>query len=151
MCCICRDPKHFPTVLNFLRDGSAVLPLDPTELRELRAEAQFYNLERLAEVIDSAIGSASGDVESGSVQQAWQERVDSMLRTLQCRGAAVGTALDKFQGAMLRIANVMLYHTLPSLEKEQVNQIIGAYRELAELELRLCDQELRLMEGKARQ
>ena len=128
-----------------------MLPLGPTELRELRAEAQFYYLERLAEVIDCALGSDSDAVESGSVQQARQERVDSMLRTLQCRGAAVGTALDKFQGAMLRIANVMLYHTLPSLEKEQVNQIIGAYRELAELELRLCDQELRLMEGKARQ
>ena len=49
-----RDPTHFRVVLNFLR-GCAELPPDKTSLRELRAEAEFYCLDRLASAVDEKL------------------------------------------------------------------------------------------------
>ena len=40
-----RDPKWFPLVLNFLRDGFVPLPPTLRERRELRQEALFYCLQ----------------------------------------------------------------------------------------------------------
>ena len=37
-----RCGKHFSSVLNFLRDGSIVLPEGKCELAELLAEAKYY-------------------------------------------------------------------------------------------------------------
>lgn len=45
-----RDPLHFRYILNFMR-GSHVLPLDPTVLKELYVEADFYCLSELADNI----------------------------------------------------------------------------------------------------
>jgi hypothetical protein len=39
-----RDPKHFDTILNYLRDGSCVLPDNDLELEELLREANFYQV-----------------------------------------------------------------------------------------------------------
>jgi hypothetical protein len=48
-----RNPKHFAKVLDFLRDGwCAVSQTDLVELRELRAEADFYNICALKTLID---------------------------------------------------------------------------------------------------
>jgi hypothetical protein len=49
-----RDPTHFRTVLNYLR-GSAVLPVSPHSLRELRQEADFYSLSALVERVDELL------------------------------------------------------------------------------------------------
>ena len=37
-----RDPKHFALILNFLRDGFAVLPRDEQALTEIMVEAAHY-------------------------------------------------------------------------------------------------------------
>ena len=42
-----RDPKHFALILNFLRDGFAVLPRDEQALTEIMVEAAFYKVEKL--------------------------------------------------------------------------------------------------------
>lgn len=42
-----RCGKQFGTVLNFLRDGSAPLPQNETELKEVLAEAKYYLIEEL--------------------------------------------------------------------------------------------------------
>ncbi|EFP09909.1 hypothetical protein CRE_21398 [Caenorhabditis remanei] len=42
-----RDPKHFPLILNFLRDGVVELPDDKKEIREIRREANAYQLDYL--------------------------------------------------------------------------------------------------------
>ena len=39
-----RDPRHFGLVLNFLRDGTCVLPADAGGRRELLQEADFYQV-----------------------------------------------------------------------------------------------------------
>lgn len=41
-----RDPKHFGVILNFLRDGFAVLPRDEQALREIMVEAAYYKVCR---------------------------------------------------------------------------------------------------------
>lgn len=43
-----RSPKHFETVLNYMRSGVAILPDSEKELRELKEEAEYYLLEDLA-------------------------------------------------------------------------------------------------------
>lgn len=45
-------------ILNFLRDGQVVLPAAEEELRELRAQAEFYNLVELAQAIDAQLVAA---------------------------------------------------------------------------------------------
>ncbi|KAK9787874.1 hypothetical protein WJX73_003490 [Symbiochloris irregularis] len=42
-----RDPKHFGLILNYLRDGTCVLPADSQGLQEILQEADFYQLEGL--------------------------------------------------------------------------------------------------------
>ena len=39
-----RDPKHFALILNFLRDGFAVLPRDEQVLTEIMVEAAYYKV-----------------------------------------------------------------------------------------------------------
>lgn len=46
-----RDGKHFGTILNFLRDGSIVLPSSPEARAELLVEAQYYQLSALIELL----------------------------------------------------------------------------------------------------
>lgn len=43
-----RDPTHFRYVLNYLRDGSLLLPPDLTMAKELLAEVEFYQLRAMA-------------------------------------------------------------------------------------------------------
>ena len=46
-----RDPKHFSTILNYLRNGGQLnthmLPRDIRQLRQLHFEAHFYGLDHL--------------------------------------------------------------------------------------------------------
>ncbi|VEL14975.1 unnamed protein product, partial [Protopolystoma xenopodis] len=42
-----RSGKHFGTILNYLRDGSAALPDSRQDLEELLAEARFFCIEGL--------------------------------------------------------------------------------------------------------
>jgi len=49
-----RDPVYFHLVLSFLRDGWCILPDGLQELRRLRAEADFYNLAGLLDLIDQS-------------------------------------------------------------------------------------------------
>ena len=39
-----RDPTHFQRVLNYLRDGSCVLPASVEERKELLVEARNYQV-----------------------------------------------------------------------------------------------------------
>ncbi len=41
-----RDPKHFALILNFLRDGFAVLPRDEQVLTEIMVEAAYYKVRQ---------------------------------------------------------------------------------------------------------
>ena len=52
-----RDPRHFGTILNFLRDGKCVLPPLVSALHELRIEADFYSLDALCREIDEQLAT----------------------------------------------------------------------------------------------
>ena len=43
-----RDPKHFRLILNWLRDGAAILPSCDGDRREVAQEAEFFQLASLA-------------------------------------------------------------------------------------------------------
>uniref|UniRef100_A0A0N5AA95 BTB domain-containing protein n=1 Tax=Syphacia muris TaxID=451379 RepID=A0A0N5AA95_9BILA len=42
-----RDPKHFRVILNFLRDGTSILPADEKDIAEMEREADFYGITEL--------------------------------------------------------------------------------------------------------
>ena len=42
-----RDPQHFGLILNFLRDGTCVLPMDGEARRQILQEADFFQLDSL--------------------------------------------------------------------------------------------------------
>jgi len=46
------NPKYFPIVLAYLRDGWCSLPHNLFELRQLRQEAEFYSISGLLELVD---------------------------------------------------------------------------------------------------
>ncbi|CAL5229386.1 g12700 [Coccomyxa viridis] len=46
-----RDPQHFGLILNFLRDGTCVLPTDVDARRQILQEAEFYQLESLRDFL----------------------------------------------------------------------------------------------------
>jgi BTB/POZ domain-containing adapter for CUL3-mediated RhoA degradation protein len=50
-----RSGKHFDKILNFLRDGRIPLPSSVLELKELLAEAEFYQISELISFLQEAI------------------------------------------------------------------------------------------------
>ncbi|XP_033741772.1 uncharacterized protein LOC117328354 [Pecten maximus] len=48
-----RDPKHFRTILNFLRNpnGELILPVTRFHLKEILAECEYYELESLGDAV----------------------------------------------------------------------------------------------------
>ena len=52
------SPTYFPIVLAYLRDGWCALPENLFELRQLRQEAEFFNLAGLLELIDKTPATA---------------------------------------------------------------------------------------------
>ncbi|CAJ0598855.1 unnamed protein product [Cylicocyclus nassatus] len=53
-----RDPRYFPSILNYLRDGTVNVDEDESTLAQIKREAQFYGLEDLAQHIDGLISRA---------------------------------------------------------------------------------------------
>ncbi|CCD61639.1 BTB domain-containing protein [Caenorhabditis elegans] len=45
-----RSPKHFETVLNYMRSGDVVLPDSKKDMLELKKEAEYYLLSNLAKL-----------------------------------------------------------------------------------------------------
>lgn len=50
-----RCGKHFPLILNFLRDGTVPLPQNEVELKEVLIEAKYYCIEQLVELCEKAL------------------------------------------------------------------------------------------------
>ncbi|KAL0236246.1 hypothetical protein GEMRC1_002828 [Eukaryota sp. GEM-RC1] len=50
-----RDFTHFQEILNFVRDGSAILQSDQLALQEIKAEAEFYKLPGLVSIVDEML------------------------------------------------------------------------------------------------
>lgn len=50
-----RCGKHFPLILNFLRDGAVPLPQNEVELQEVLTEAKYYCIEQLVEMCEKAL------------------------------------------------------------------------------------------------
>ncbi len=87
----CREGKHFGRVLNFLRDGAAVLPASDEDCKELQAEAEFYNLTGLAAAIDEGLEAAD------------RRRLEAAQAAAQC-AAAEQRQLEAERAAAERVA-----------------------------------------------
>lgn len=51
-----RSGKHFGTILNYIRDGSAPLPENRKELEELAMEAKYFCVKGLCLACEEALG-----------------------------------------------------------------------------------------------
>jgi BTB/POZ domain-containing adapter for CUL3-mediated RhoA degradation protein len=58
-----RCGKHFGTILNFLRDDRVPLPETKKELLELKAEAQYYCMQELVEIVDAQVKKSFEELE----------------------------------------------------------------------------------------
>lgn len=56
-----RCGKHFGTILNYLRDGTVVLPDNYREIMELQAEAKYFLIEELNESCHQALGKKESE------------------------------------------------------------------------------------------
>lgn len=56
-----RCGKHFGTILNYLRDGTVVLPDNYREIMELLAEAKYFLIEELTESCHQALGKKESE------------------------------------------------------------------------------------------
>ena len=59
-----RDGKHFRFILNYLRDGELILPEGATFLRELRKEAEFYQIQGILDELKPPVQPAKPFEES---------------------------------------------------------------------------------------
>jgi len=73
-----RSPKHFQTILNFLRDGEAVLPKVDVELEELALEAKFYHLKSFYVQCMKALESLKAEKYLSDEDKFWRECIRCM-------------------------------------------------------------------------
>ncbi len=74
-----RDPRYFPPVLNYLRSGKLIVDGNLSEEGVL-AEAEFYNLSSLIEVLKDRIELKTNRVRCGQSNRETFELVYSALR-----------------------------------------------------------------------
>ncbi|KAF1767603.1 hypothetical protein GCK72_007562 [Caenorhabditis remanei] len=61
-----RDPRHFPSILNYLRDGYVRLPNSEHTVREILREAKHYKLEGLKELCEAKLVTGFSLVEKNN-------------------------------------------------------------------------------------
>eukprot|EP01024_Parvocaulis_polyphysoides_P003237 TRINITY_DN108946_c0_g1_i1.p2 TRINITY_DN108946_c0_g1~~TRINITY_DN108946_c0_g1_i1.p2 ORF type:complete len:258 (-),score=10.32 TRINITY_DN108946_c0_g1_i1:277-1050(-) len=84
-----REPKYFQLILNYLRDGTCVLPQAESELDELEREIRFYQLFQMQQWFESKKqlqkstmdfkGMGDGEVDGVNVKSQ-EEKVKSLLK-----------------------------------------------------------------------
>jgi len=100
------NPKYFPLVLAFLRDGWCALPENLSELRQLRQDAEFYNLAGLLTLIDQTcsmrlfylevrLGSPEGDDFAEHMYMLAKPCDESKVYRLMSTSAAYQTASEQ--------------------------------------------------------
>ncbi|CAL2033950.1 unnamed protein product [Caenorhabditis brenneri] len=57
-----RSPKHFDTILNFMRDGDIALPTCEREIKEISKEAQYYLLTGLVKLCSDRVSNIKSQV-----------------------------------------------------------------------------------------
>ena len=95
-----RDPKHFGVILNWLRDGTAVLPDGDAAVDELLQEAEFYQLRGLA--ASAAAAAGGGARPEPLTAQMLRESVAAQLQSQPRIAAALDVLLACAFGAGVR-------------------------------------------------
>lgn len=75
-----RDPRHFPTILSFMRDGAAPVPTTRDDRLTLRAEAAYFGWLPLVAEMDAAeerhaTVEVSGGMQGGEETQAGHQQL----------------------------------------------------------------------------
>lgn len=120
-----RDPKHFPTILNYLRDGRQVLTAIPNDVKlrhQIAIEAKFYNLKEFATLLLIEVARVKFLRASKTEENEYYARVQCGLEYF----AYNFTALKNFTTIAFRVEKRRFNSTVPkpgkSLPKEQCHQ-----------------------------
>ncbi|CAK0787664.1 hypothetical protein CVIRNUC_010886 [Coccomyxa viridis] len=102
-----RDPKHFALILNFLRDGFAVLPRDEQALTEIMVEAAHYKLEGLKQLIQPNSGwrpNFATQLRAAAMQQLRGDKLAMKGALDLILWCAYGNKSRAFPGAVSRVS-----------------------------------------------
>ena len=98
-----RDGKHFRFILNYLRDGKLIVPEGATFLKELKAEAKFYQIKGLLRELKDKIQECFEksmilmNEEHRSTLEAWLPPQDGKWKLL-FRASQDGFTAQAFHG-----------------------------------------------------
>ena len=98
-----RDGKHFRFILNYLRDGELIVPEGATFLKELEAEAKFYQIKGLLQELEDKIQECFEksviliNEEHRSTLKAWLPPLDGKWKLL-FRASQDGFTAQAFHG-----------------------------------------------------
>ena len=76
-----RDPRHFRTILNFLRDRACALPADAQSIEEIGREAAFYGVLELQQQAESALKLAKASHTDNGILQLVR-KLDTISKAL---------------------------------------------------------------------
>ncbi|KAI7836323.1 hypothetical protein COHA_009831 [Chlorella ohadii] len=74
-----RDPKHFPCILAYLRDGDVPRPEGRRERLELQAEAKYYALAELADLLEEVIREEEREQAAAQARKEQSEEASSLI------------------------------------------------------------------------
>ena len=98
-----RDGKHFRFILNYLRDGELIVPEGATFLKELEAEAKFYQIKGLLQELEDKMRECFEESvilmnkEHRSTLKAWLPPLDGKWKLL-FRASQDGFTAQAFHG-----------------------------------------------------
>ena len=98
-----RDGKHFRFILNYLRDGELIVPEGATFLKELEAEAKFYQIKGLLQELEDKMRECFEksviliNEEHRSTLKAWLPPLDGKWKLL-FRASQDGFTAQAFHG-----------------------------------------------------
>ena len=76
-----RDPRHFRTILNFLRDRACALPPDAQSIEEIGREAAFYGIPELQQQAEYVLKLAKASHTNNGTLQLMR-KLDSISKAL---------------------------------------------------------------------
>ena len=74
-----RDPKYFPHVLNYLRNGQLVIDSDMS-LEAMKYEASYFGLVNLEDELNKRIGLEEGKCKKGIVKSRKNQQSNNRLK-----------------------------------------------------------------------
>ncbi|PRW39265.1 acetolactate synthase [Chlorella sorokiniana] len=92
-----RSPKHFPSILAYLRDGYVPLPEARRDLLELQAEAKYFALAELADLLEEVIQEEEREQAAAQARKDANEEASALVA--REHAAALTDAITRLKAA----------------------------------------------------